>query len=170
MQKGDRFSAAFPLNSDVKTFLLSFENSSEEIVLSYDKLEDTERALSDVVLLDLNKRSRLTGKIKKKWANERGVEQQTKQSWWKMVGGASPIGTYGNEPPTDWPPNPPAWDHTTVWRCKSTNQTSLAVSQPYPWLLNQEIEKFNQFAIDYKFKFRNFKLPILAFSRALLVH
>ena len=159
MQKGDRFSAAFPLNSDVKTFLLSFENSSEEIVLSYDKLEDTERTLSDVVLLDQNERSRLTGEIKKKWANERGVEQQTKQSWWKIVGGVSPVGTYGREHPRDWPPNPPAWDHATVWRCKSTKQTSLALSQPYSWMLNKDIDKFNEFAVDYNFGFRISNYP-----------
>ena len=76
MQKGDRFSAAFPLNSAVKTFLLSFENSSEEIVLSYDKLEDTERALSDVVLLDQNKRSRLTGKIKRNGLMNEGLNNK----------------------------------------------------------------------------------------------
>ena len=160
MQKGDRFSADFPLNSEVKTFLSSFEDSSEEIVLSYDNMEETERALSDVVLLDdQNERVRLTAEFKNEWANEREVEQQTKRSWWKIVGGVSPVGTYGREPPTDWPRHPPAWDHATVWRCKSTKQTSIAVAQPYPWLLNNEIDKINQFAVDYNFRFRISNFP-----------
>ena len=160
MKKGCRFTVDSPLNADVKTFLSSFENGSEETVLSYDNMDDTERALSHAVVRDDHKkRKRLTNKLKNESAKKRGVEQQSKNSWWKIVGGVSPVGTYGREPPTDWPRRPPAWDHATVWRCKLTKQPLIAVAQPYPWLLVDKIEQINQFAVDYNFRFRISNFP-----------
>ena len=160
MKKGDPFSATFPLNSDDIAFFSSFDDSSEELILDYEKMNDDVRSLSIATYLDdQNERLRLIGKLRKQWADQRGVEQQTEPSWWKIVGGESPAGTYESEPPAGWPQHPPAWDHATVWRGKSNKITSIAVSQPYPWLLNKDIDKLNQFATDYGFIFRITNLP-----------
>ena len=62
-------------------------------------------------------------------------------------------------PPRDWPESPPAWDHPSIW--VRDGRLIVAVSQPNPWLLNDEIESLNEFAGEYGFRFK-ISPPIMA--------
>ena len=153
MRKGNKFVADSPLSNKAKTFLSSFCDS--ELNLSYSSMNHTQINIFHAKdKYDYEKSNKLVKRLQKEWADKQGVELHTKLSWWTIVGGISPTGTYGRQPPTDWPDSPPAWDHATVWRCKHTKKPLIAVSQPYTWLLNKNINKLDQFADDYNFSFR----------------
>ena len=158
-RKGERFSEVSPLGRASKEFLGQFLNDANTQVLSAENLSVDQVLVANAVG-EGNKgveRSRRT--LQKHWADPLGVElsRKTVRCWWKIVGAASPKGSWGRTPPDGWPRTPPAWDHASIW--SRSGKPEIAVSQPYPWLLNQEMDQLNDFAEDYGFVFRISNYP-----------
>ena len=93
------------------------------------------------------------------WSQQFGVVRITsvRARWWNLAGGRSPRGTYGQLPPPGWPEELPAWDHAELWG--HGRAPFIAVSQPYPWLLNRDIGRFNDFANEFGLGFRISNYP-----------
>ena len=139
-------------------FFLTFEHSPEERVLSYPHMNRDE---VKVIVADYGTREHKMAqeRLQRHWADRISVElhEGTRFRWWHVAGGVSPKGTYNEEPPKGWPQYPPAWDHGRIW--VRGKVPLIAVSQPYPWLLNEDIEKLNGFADLYGLNFRISSYP-----------
>ncbi|MDE0330235.1 MAG: hypothetical protein OXL41_00045 [Nitrospinae bacterium] len=160
LTKGDRFSATSPLSQENKKFLLTFLNSSEERVLSDENMSrDQHKVIEAKKQDDVSRRNKAQRQLQSHWADQLNVElcEDKRVHWWNVVGGVSPRGTYGQSPPKGWPEKPPAWDHSSIWvRGKIP---LIAVSQPYPWKLNRDIEDLDEFADSYGLNFRISNYP-----------
>lgn len=158
LTKGDRFSATSPLSQDDKEFLLTFLNSSEERVLSDENMSRDQHKVIEAQNDD-SRRSRARQRLQSHWADQLNVELHvgTRFRWWNVAGNVSPRGTYGQAPPEGWPEEPPAWDHSSIWVRGKT--PLVAVSQPYPWKLNEDIEDLDEFADCYGLNFRISNYP-----------
>ena len=158
--KGSKFSTASPLSRDAIEFLLSFDGGSEERVLADREMNDDQLAIARMQCLNYpsraEKRRKNTARrrLQAQWSEQVGVTRMigTQARWWKLVGGKSPRGTYGQLPPIGWPSWPPAWDHAELWGHPRT--PVIAVSQPYPGLLNDDLDGLDDFAEDYGLRFR----------------
>ena len=165
MHKGDLFSTTSPLSHDAREFLLSFDDSSEERVLADCEMNDDQLAIAHIQSLSIRSRaderraderraSAARRGLQARWAEQFGVARinSARVRWWTLAGGQSPRGTYGGQPPFGWPEQPPAWDHPELWGHGRT--PSIAVSQPYPWLLNDDLDHLDDFAEEYGHRFR----------------
>lgn len=108
---------------------------------------------------DNSRRYRAQRRLQSHWADQFNVELYgvTRVRWWNIAGGVSPKLTYNQSPPKGWPEKPPAWDHPSTWIHGKT--PLVAVSQPYPWLLNRDIEDLDKFADSYGLNFRISNYP-----------
>ena len=160
LTKGDRFSVHSPLSQDSAAFLLQFVGGSEEQVLEQEHLNSDQRKAFKVVKAGesayMNPASQ---KLMRVWSQQLDVQRLrgARTSWWNIAGGLSPKGTYGRSPPEGWPEKPPAWDHATIWGREKF--PLIAVSQPYPWMLNRDIKAFNEFGDAYGLSFRISNFP-----------
>ena len=160
--KGDRFSATSPLSQDDKTFLLSFQSGADDRVLSDENLSSDQRDICEAQEAGsrgLSRLRRAQKRLQEQWSAQLDVKLYpgTRIRWWNISGSVSPVGTHGRQPPEGWPTQPPAWDHPEIWVRGKT--PIVAVSQPYPWLLNKHIEDFNEFAESYGLKFKISNYP-----------
>lgn len=142
-----------PLNSDERQFLLSFENSSEERVLADRCLSKDQALVRRAVKEEEDNKISLRTTLASHWADARRLERHTRNrfQWWHVAyggrkGGRGPTRTDGR------PVKPPAWDHPSLW--VRDGAPVVAVSQPYPWLLNEHIDQLNDFARDHELSFR----------------
>ena len=108
---------------------------------------------------DARKKRTAQQRLQRLWADPLSVTAYsgTKVRWWSLAGGVSSKGTYGGSPPPDWLERPPAWDHSSIW--VRDGKPIVAVSQPYPWLLKDEIERLNKFASTYGLRFKVSNYP-----------
>ncbi len=149
--KGAPQTLASPLSRSEKDFLASFSNSRDERVLSDQHLNNAQQAV--ICARNDASKEEAQGELQRRWAFALKVTKATgRVRWWQVVGDVSPKGTYGMSPPGNWPKRPPAWDHPSIW--VRNGRPIVAVSQPYPWLLNDEIESLNEFAGEYGFRFK----------------
>ena len=162
LTKGDRFSATSPLSQDDKKFLLTFQNSAEERVLSDENLDSDQHEIFKAREAGVDGSPRLgraQRRLQRLWADQLNVELYTGtcMRWWNVAGGVPPKGTYDQSPPGGWPEKPPAWDHSSIW--VRGKRPLVAVSQPYPWLLNRDIADLDEFADSYGLNFRISNYP-----------
>ena len=158
--KGDGFSVHSPLSRSEKDFLLQFMRGSEERVLNDEYLSSDQRAAFNIVKSGHGtRRNPAQQRLRRHWAQQLGVRvhEGAKGGWWNIVGGVSPKGTYGRSPPEGWPQSPPAWDHPSIW--VRGQKFLIAVSQPYPWSLNDAIDEINEFAGSYELSFKISNFP-----------
>ena len=156
-RKGERFSEVSPLGRASKDFLGQFLDN--DAVLSAENLSVDQVLVANAVREGNNSVERSRRTLQKHWADPLGVElsRKTVRCWWEIVGASSPQGSWGKTPPDGWPRTPPAWDHASIW--SRSGKPEIAVSQPYSWLLNQEMDQLNDFAEDYGFVFRISNYP-----------
>lgn len=160
--KGDVFTATPPLSQDDKTFVLSFQSGADDRLIRYENLSSDQRAICEAREAGSRGLSRLRKaqkRLQEHWSADLDVKLYTgtRIQWWNIAGGVSPGGTHGRRPPEGWPARPPAWDHGEIWvRGKAP---IVAVSQPYPWLLNDHIDELNDFADSYGWKFKITNCP-----------
>lgn len=165
LTKGNRFSTTSPLSREARTFLLQFSDSSEERVLADRAMNEEEialfRAMSRAMPAAVGDRKKNAArrKLQAQWSEQLGVVRinSARARWWNLVDGRSPRGTYGQQPPHGWPDEPPAWDHAEFWG--RDRKPSMAVSQPYPWALNHDIDRLDDFADEYGLRFRISNYP-----------
>ena len=158
-KKGERFTAHSPLSLREKEFLAQFNGGSGERVLNDEYLSSDQIAAFDLARLgDANRNSPAKQRLVNQWTHQLGVRihKGVKGGWWKLAGGVSPKGTYGRSPPEGWPARLPAWDHGSLWARDA--EILLAVSQPYPWKLIDDLGEINEFAESFglNFKISNF--------------
>ena len=158
-RKGERFSEVSPLGRASKEFLGQFLDDANTQVLSAENLSVDQVLVANAVREGNNSVERSRRTLQKHWADPLGVElsKKTVRCWWKIVGASSPKGSWGTTPPDGWPRTPPAWDHASIW--SRSGKPEIAVSQPYPWLLNKKMDQLNDFADDYGFVFRISNYP-----------
>lgn len=162
LTKGKRVSITSPLSPEARTFLLQFDT---EQVLSDRELNEDQRTIACIQELHLpnraheRRKSAACKRLQARWSKDFGVVRvnSRRARWWTVAGGRSLKGSYGQKPPVGWPEEPPAWDHGELWGHGRT--PSIAVSQPYPWLLNKDIDCLNDFAEQYGLRFRISNYP-----------
>ena len=151
-KKGERFFAESPLSTDAKRFLLTFSDSSEERVLSDERLSRDQFELRKAIVdkSETGTVNRLRSILQSHWADPLGVEETTeKQVRWHDVAGQSGKAERGRE--DDYPDSLPAWDHGSIW--VRDDKPIIAVSQPYPWMLNRDVDELDVFAERHGLKF-----------------
>ena len=159
--KGDQFSATSPLSQEAKEFFLQFSNSSEERVLNPSAMNAEKLVVFHAQRSAGSERPKKAAqrKLQARWSEQHGAVRinGTSRGWWNLIDGQSPKGTYGREPPAGWPQTPPAWEHAELWG--RDKKVCIAVSQPYPWVLNKDIDCLNDFADEYGLRFRISNYP-----------
>ena len=157
LTKGAPLTFVSPLKRTQMDFLAEFSDSSDERILNDQHLDKHQQAVISAHD-DGRKKSAAQRELEHQWTRRLDVTKATSSvRWWNIVGGISPKGTYGRLPPQGWLQKPPAWDHPSIW--VGNGRPIVAVSQPYPWLLNEEMESLNEFAGDYGFRFKVSNYP-----------
>ena len=139
-RKGDWFSVTSPLSQDDKKLFLTFQGGCEDRVLSDENLNSAQREVVEAREAGRDGSSRLHAaqrRLQRLWADSRNVELYTGES--------------DRTPPAGWP-ELPAWEHASIW--VRGNTPLIAVSQPYPWRLNDHVERLNEFAESHGLNFR----------------
>lgn len=103
-------------------------------------------------------------KLQAQWSEQLGVVRinGARARWWNLVDGRAPRGTSGLQPPLGWPEEPPAWDHAEFWGREK--KPFMAVSQPYPWALNRDIDCLDDFADEHGLR-SGFRITLLGTFR-----
>ena len=158
LRKGEFVLIESPLNSDERRFLLSFEDSSEERVLADCCLSKDQSVVRRAIKEEVDNTRSMRTTLESHWADPRRLERDTRNRfhWWHVACGGR---TGGREPtrPDGRPEEPPAWDHPSIW--VRDGVPVIAVSEPYPWLLNKEIDQLNHFAGAHELSFRISNYP-----------
>ena len=159
LKKGERFSTTYPLSAEDKEFFMQFNRGCEDRVLSDMNLSEDQIKVARLMDQGGYNAEESKQKLQAHWADPHGVELSRKivDRWWKVAGVSARKGSRGMSPPEGWPDEPPAWDHDSIWNCNG--EVVIAVSQPYPWKLNKDLEKFNDFADEYNLTFRISNYP-----------
>ena len=129
MIKGNVFFATSPLSQGEKNFLLLFSDSSEERVLNEEGLSEGQRMV--VNAQSETQKQSAQEKLQALWAKPLSLKRTLTREWSNI---------------------PPAWDHSSVWMREG--KAMVAVSQPYPWLLNRELDQLDAFAKEFDWQFR----------------
>ena len=153
--KGEHFSVGSPLSDDAKRFLLKFCNSSEERVLDDQYLSSDQSKLRRAIVSELDE-SLIRAALQRHWADPLRVQLGAvgRYRWWDVAGWHE-TGERGRR--EGWPERPPAWDHGSIWL--RDGEPFVAVSQPYPWKLNNDIDELDSFADMYELRFRVSNYP-----------
>ena len=143
LHKGKRLSASSPLSPETKRFFLGFSDSSEEHVLDNRHLSKDQSALNTVIQEGIKPPDRSA--LQAHWADPLRVEHDDSRSfsWWHVALATSSAGT-AQARPDGWPKTPPAWDHHSIWT--RDGAPVIAVSQPYPWMLNRDLSLLDDFS------------------------
>ena len=165
LSRGDRFSTTSPLLPEAKKFLQQFCDSSGERVLADRAMNDDQIAIAHAqsravsVVVEERKKNAARRALQEEWSRQFTVSRikSLRAGWWQVAGGLAPKGTRLVRPPSGWPEEPPAWDHAELWG--RGGKPFVAVSQPYPWLLNRDLDLFNDFAAEYGLRFRISNYP-----------
>lgn len=173
LTKGNRFHVESPLSVEARDFLLGFSDSCEEITLARHSMNEDQVAIALAQRRNGqdNRAGRLRNaarrRLQSEWAQEfgNGLQRLTgaKVRWWTLVGARSPKGTYGQQPPLGWPYMPPAWDHGEIWGRDKV--PFVAISQPYPGLLADELDGFDAFGEQFGLRYRISNFPSWYFPR-----